>query len=187
MNNFQISPETITEFLQVGGQYLLPAAALLRALYAGIRGKLPEGFSQIAVASLFAGITAAVGHQQLDIRSVALTILGNTTFMAGLLAFILIYLLRQPNRGEMVDGIVGGVLSLVAWLAWVLVLGNEWPWWTAPILIAAGAAAFIVLRKLMRQIARLVKIATYFIIAGIVLVIGAGGILLFQTLTRGGA
>src|SRR5690348_3881560 len=33
-----IDPKTLAEVLQLGGQYLLPIAALLRALYAGVRG-----------------------------------------------------------------------------------------------------------------------------------------------------
>jgi hypothetical protein len=179
-----IDQKTMAEILQLGGQYLLPVAALLRALYSGLRGKFPEGFSQIAVASLFAGISAAVGNEQLDIRSVMLAILGNTAFMVGLLSFIMIYLLRQPDRGQVVDGVVGGIIGFIAWLAWVYLLGNEWPWWTAPLVIIAGAAAFIVLRILLRQIAKLVKIATYFIVLGIILVVAGGGILLLQTLTQ---
>ena len=177
-----ISQKTMAELLQLGGQYLLPIAALLRALYSGLRGRFPEGLSQIAVASLFAGLTAAVGNDALDIRSVALKILGNTVFMAGLLAFIMSYLLRQPNRGQTFDGVVGGVIGLLSFGAMVLILDNPWPWWTFPLAVAAGAAAFIVLRILLRQIARLVKIATYFIVIGILVVIAAGGILLFQTL-----
>src|SRR5690606_40824158 len=85
-------------------------------------------------------------------------ILGNTVFMAGLLAFIMTYLLRSPNRGQLFDGIVGGVLGLIAWACWVYVLQNDWPWWTAPLVIAAGAAIFISLRFMLRQIARLVKL-----------------------------
>ena len=179
-----IPEKTMAELLQLGGQYLLPIAALLRALYSGLRGKFPEGLSQIAVASLFAGLTAAVGNEALDIRSVALKVLGNTVFMGGLLAFIMAYLLRQPNRGQTVDGVVGGVIGLLSFGAMVVILGNPWPWWAFPVGVAAGAAGFIVLRILLRQIARMVKIATYFIVIGIIVVIGAGGILLFQTLTQ---
>ena len=50
----QIDPKTLSEILQLGGQYMLPIAALLRALYSGVRGKLPEGFTQIAAAAAFA-------------------------------------------------------------------------------------------------------------------------------------
>src|SRR5215470_14177150 len=104
-----IDQQTIAQIVHLGGQYFLPVAALLRALYSGLRGRFPEGLSQIAVASLFAGLTAAVGNEALDIRSLALKILGNTVFMGGLLAFIMSYLLRQPNRGITFDGIVGAV------------------------------------------------------------------------------
>jgi H+/Cl- antiporter ClcA len=80
---------------------------------------------------------------------------------------------------------VGGVFGLIACLVWVVILLNPWPWWTIPLAVIAGAAGFIVLRILLRQIVRLVRIATYFIIIAVLLVIGAGGILLLQTLTRG--
>lgn len=180
-----IDQQTITGLLQIGGQYLLPIAALLRALYHGMRRKIPEGASEIAVASLTAGLTAAVNNEQLDLRSIALTILGNGIFTAGLLAFIAAYLLRMPNRGRVVDGVVGGAAGLAFWLVWVLILQNDWPWWTIPFFIAAGAAGFIALRAALRQILRLVKIATYFIVLGVILLIGAGGLLLLYTLATG--
>ena len=179
-----IDQQTIAGILQLGGQYLLPIAALLRALYSGTRGKLPEGMLQIIAASFFAGITAVSNNQSFDLRAIILEILGNTAFTAGLLAFIIVYLLRTANRGLIVDGIVGGVIGLAFWLIWVYVLGNDWPWWFIPLTIAAGAAGFIVLRFLLRQIARLVKIATYFIILGILAVLAAGGFWLLQTLTQ---
>jgi hypothetical protein len=176
-----IDQKTMAEFLQLGGQYFLPVAALLRALYSGIRGKFPEGFAQIGAASLFAGLSAAISGEQADIGAILLKILSNTVFMAGLLAFIMTYLLRQPDRGKTFDGFVGGVLGLITWAAWVYVLRNDWPWWTFPLGIAAGAASFIVLRILLRQIYKLVRIATYFIVVGVLFVIGAGGVMLFQT------
>src|SRR5215216_8071116 len=148
--NELISQQTMAELVQLGGQYALPIAALLRALYSGTRGKFPEGFAQIIAASFFAGLTALVGNQQLDVRTIIGEILGNTLFMAGLLAFIMVYLLRQPNRGFWVDGIVGGVIGVVVWLVWVYILQNEWPWSTLPLLIAAGATGFITLRILLR-------------------------------------
>src|ERR1041385_1714037 len=153
----QIDQQTIAQIVHLGGQYFLPVAALLRALYSGIRGKFPEGISQIAVASLFAGLSAAVGNTDLNIRSVALDILGNTVFLAGLLAFIMAYLLRQPNRGQVVDGIVGGVMGLITFVVWTVFLQTPWRWWTSPAAIAVGAAGFIILRILLRQIARMVK------------------------------
>ena len=180
----QIDKQTIAQILHLGGQYFLPAASLLRALYAGIRGKFPEGFTQIAIGSIVAGITAIIGQDNLDLRAIILHILGNTVFIAGLLSFILIYLLRQPNRGFWFDGIVGAGIGLVSWLVLVVLLQNPWPWWTFPAGIAGGAAAFIGLRVLLRQIARLVKIATTLIVLGILLVIGAGGVLLAQTIIQ---
>lgn len=180
----EIDQQTMAELLKLGSQYLIPAAALLRALYSGVRGKFPEGFMQIGAASLFAGVTAVAGNQGLEVRSVILEILGNTVFMAGLLAFIMTYLLRTPNRGQLVDGIVGGVLGLIVWLVWTYLLLNDWPWWTAPLAVIAGAAAFIVLRFLLRQIARMVKIATYLIIIGLVFAIGAGAVYLLQVFTQ---
>ncbi|HVU14760.1 MAG TPA: hypothetical protein VHD90_25970 [Phototrophicaceae bacterium] len=179
-----ISKETVATLVQIGGQYLLPVAALLRALYAGIRGKFPEGILQIAVASLFAGLTAVVGDQQPDLRSIILGILGNTVFTAGLLAFIFAYLLRMTFRSKIVDGIVGGFVGLAAWLFWVYILGNNLDWWTIPLAIIGVGLAFIVLRVLLRNIGRLVKIATYFIIFGLLFVLGAGGVLVLTGLLQ---
>jgi len=177
-----IDQQTLAEILQLGGQYFLPIAALLRALYAGVRGKLPEGFTQIGVAAVFAGISAAVGGQ-IDLRTVVLEILGNTIFTAGLLSFIVVYLLRMQNRGLYLDGFIGGVIGLVIWLFTVIVLQEAWPWWLLFLIIPACAAGFIGLRFALRQIIRVVRIATYLIVIGIVLVIGAGGFLLFQSLS----
>jgi hypothetical protein len=177
-----IDQQTVAEFVKLGGQYFLPIAALLRALYSGIRGKFPEGVTQIMVASFFAGLTAIVGNEQLDLRRVILEILGNTIFMAGLLSFIMAYLLRQPNRGFVFDGVVGGIIGLIAFAAWTLILGNEWPWWTFPLAIAAGAGGFIMLRIALRQIMRMVRVATTLIVIGAFLVVGAGGIMLVQTI-----
>src|SRR5881227_2065561 len=133
--NTLISKETVATLLQMGGQYLLPTAALLRALYYGVRGKLPEGIAQIVAASAFAGVTAVVGDKQPDLRAIILGVLGNTVFTAGLLAFIVTYLLRMPNYGKLIDGLVGGFAGLVFWLVWVYVLGNNWDWWTIPLII----------------------------------------------------
>jgi hypothetical protein len=181
MQPITIDQKTIAEFVHLGGQYFLPVAALLRALYAGIRGKFPEGLTQIAIASFFAGLTAIVGQTEFNWRGVILEILGNTVFIAGLLSFIMAYLLRMQNRGYVVDGVVGGVIGLIVFIVWTVVLQYDWPWWTFPLAIAAGSAGFIGLRVLLRQIAKLVKLATYLIVIGIVLVIGAGGILAAQT------
>jgi hypothetical protein len=178
-----IPQETLAEILQLGGQYFLPIAALLRALYSGIRQKFPEGFLQIGVASVFAGLTAIVGNQQLDLRAIILEIMGNTVFMAGLLSFIFIYLLRQPDRGFIVDAVIGGILGGIFWAVWVLILGNDWPWWMIPVTIAAGAVGFILLRMALRVISTLVKLATVFIVIGLLAVVVGGGFLLLQTLT----
>lgn len=180
----EISPETINSLLALGGQYALPAAALLRAIYSGVRGNLPEGIGQIAVASVFAGLTAVIDPTRpFDWRIALYELTGNTLFMTGLLSFVVLYLLRMQFRSLVFDGFVGGVIGLIAWVVWTQVLLNDWPWWTAPIVVAAGAAAFIALRFSLRQIVRLMKWATYFIILGIILVIGAGGILAFQWVT----
>jgi len=179
----QISQETIASVLQVGGQYALPAATLLRALYSGYKGKLPEGILQIAAASLFAGLTSIADNQQPDLKQIILDVSGNTLFMAGLLSFIVIYLLRLPNYGQIVDGIVGGVIGGISWVIWVYILGNlDWSIWTIILFVAAGAAAFIALRFSLRQILRLVRIATWLIVIGILFVVGAGGLYLLQQL-----
>lgn len=177
----QIDQKTVAELMKLGGQYFLPVAALLRALYSGMRGKYPQGVVQILGASLLAGITAVIGQEDLNVRALALNVLGNAVFMAGLLAFIMAYLLRQPNRGWTFDMIVGGTIGLISWLIMVLLLQNEWPWWTFPFAIAFGALGFLVLRIMLRQIARLVRLATVFITLAIFLIIGAGGVLLGTT------
>lgn len=182
--NITIDPQTLASILQLGGQYFLPIAALLRALYAGARGKLPEGFTQIGVAAGFAGLSAAVGSTQLDLRTIVLEIMGNTVFTAGLLSFIVVYLLRMQNRGLWVDGFIGGVIGLLIYVFTVVVLQQPWPWWLLFLIIPACVAGFIALRFALRQIVKVVRIATYFIVIGIVLVVGAGGFLLFQTLTQ---
>jgi hypothetical protein len=182
----QIDPKTVTELLQLGGQYLLPIAALLRALYSGVRGKLPEGFRQIIGAALLAGVSAGVNNQAPDLRAVLTDVLGNSIFTAGVLSFIVVYLLRMQNYGLWVDGIIGGIIGLAIWLFTVFYLQQPWPWWLLILIIPACAAGFIALRFALRQIIRVVKIATYFLVVGGVLVIGAGGFLLYQTLTHGG-
>jgi hypothetical protein len=181
-----IDQQTISELLQVGGQYFIPLAALLRALYSGWRGKYPEGFTQISFASIVAGFTAATdsGTPTFDLSAVIGTLLGNTAFMAALLSFIMLYLLRQPNRGLVVDGVVGAVIGAISWVIWVYALNNEWPWWTAPLVVAAGAGGFIALRFALRQIARVVRIATYCLVIGGLLLLGGGGIWLYQQITQ---
>jgi hypothetical protein len=174
-----VAQDIFVALLQLGGQYLVPAAILLRALYSGSRGDLPEGFSEIAIVSFLAGLTAvANGQEEATIRSVGLEILGNTAFMAGLLGFIVIYLLNVQNRGQIVDGVIGGIIGGIAWAIWVYILGNDLPWWTAPFVIAGGVAGFIALRIALRTIYRLVQIATYLLRTGIALALVGGAIYL---------
>jgi hypothetical protein len=176
----EIEQETIISILQLGGQYALPSAALLRALYSGTRGRLPEGFTQIVIASIFAGLTAAADGQNVEFQGVVMEILGNSVFVAGLLTFIVIYLLRLPNKGFIIDGVVGAVSGFIFWYVWTNVLSNDWPVWTAPLVIIAGVGAFILLRMALRQIFKLVKIATYFIVVGAFFVAVAGALYLWQ-------
>lgn len=178
-----ISPQTLSDLLQLGGQYLLPLSALLRALYSGVRGRLPEGFTQIGAAAVFAGISAGVNGQTLDVPLLVRQVLSNTVFTAGLLAFILIFLLRAPNFGLLVDGIIGGIIGGVLWVFTVYVLLQPWPVWLLLALIPVCAFGFILLRFAMRQIARVMRIATYLLFLGLLLALGAGGFLLYRSLT----
>jgi hypothetical protein len=175
--------QAILAFAQVGGQYLIPLAALLRAMYSGIRGKMPEGFMQIISASVLTGIIAVMDGDNPNIQTIAGDLIGNTMFMAGLLTFIMLYLLRQPNRGYWVDGIVGAVIGVAVWIVWSFILGNEWPWWAVPLAVIAGAAGFVILRSLLRQLARLVTVATFLIRIGFIFLIGAGLVLAYQAVT----
>lgn len=182
----QIQADTLSTLLSLGGQYLIPIAALLRALYSGVRGKLPEGFAQIIGAGALAGITAAVSGQSVDLRGIVLTILSNSVFTAGLLSFIVVYLLRMPNWGLLVDAIVGGAIGLIVWLFTVYILGEPWPWWAALLLIPAAAVGFVALRFGLRQIIRLVRLATWLVGIGLVLMVAAGGFWLLRSLTGAG-
>jgi hypothetical protein len=175
--------QAILALFQMGGQYLIPAAVLLRALYAGMRGKMPEGLTEIFAASFLTGVTAVVAGEDLNLREVFGELISNTVFMAGLLSFIVVYLLRQPNRGQLVDGIVGGILGIIVWIGWSLILGNDWPWWIVPLVMIGGAASFIALRMLLVQLGRLVRIATWLIRIGFIFLIGAGIVLAFQAVT----
>lgn len=94
-----VDPKTLAAILQLGGQYMLPIAAILRALYSGARGKTPEGAIQIATAAIIAGVSAGVNGQQPDIKNILNDVLSNTVFTAGLLAFIVVYLPAcDPHR-----------------------------------------------------------------------------------------
>ncbi len=171
----EISQETIASVLQLGGQYFIPSAALLRALYSGVRGKFPEGFAQILIASFFSAVTALADNEQPDLQTIVLELAGNTVFMTGLLAFVVAYLLRIPFVGFIMDAIVGGVLGVVAWAGWTYLLGNDLPIWTLPLGVIGGMIAFVILRLLLRQIFRLIRIATVLIVIGVVFVALAGG------------
>lgn len=175
--------QAILAFMQVGGQYMIPAAALLRALYAGIRGKTTEGFFQILAASVLTGITAVVDGQDPDIQGIILELIGNSVFMSGLLSFVVLYLLNQHDARQWIDGIVGAIVGLAVWVVWSIILGNGWPWWAVPLAVIAGAGSFIVLRMLLRQIARLVSIATFLLRVGFFLLIAAGLVLAYQAVT----
>ncbi len=183
--NLPVDPTTLAAILQVGGQYILPIAALLRALYSGMRGKTPEGAVQIVTAALIAGVSAGVSGEQPNFQQIISDILSNTVFTAGLLAFIFIYLLRAVNRGWIVDVIVGGLIGGVLWVFTNYVLGVDWPVWLLVLIIPACAAGMVALRFALRQIIKVVRIATVLIIIGLVLALGAGGFLLLQTVLSG--
>lgn len=154
--------------LQIGMQYLIPAAGLLRALYSGLRGRLPEGVRDIVGAGLVAGLGALADGDAESFGEAVLTVLSNTVFIVGLLSFTLVYLIRIPNWGRWVDGILGAVIGLIAWACWVYLLGNDWPVWTAPLVVIAGALSYIGLRMLLRQVAALARLAMRLIVAALV-------------------
>jgi hypothetical protein len=198
---FEINQQTLATILQLAGQYFFPAAALLRALYSGYRGKAPEGMSQILAASLFSGLTAVTTQEQPDMNSILLELVGNTVFMVSLLSFIVIYILRMRSFGIIVDAIVGGLLAAAAWGVWVYVLGNTQlqisniplsmlggqdsgpmtlvlDLFTLPIVFVAGALLFVFLRFSLRQIGRLVAVARVLMFVGVLCLLGAGGLYL---------
>ena len=183
--NLPIDPKTLAAILQVGGQYMLTIAALLRALYFSARGKTPEGAMQIVGAAAVAGVSAAVNGQQPNLQAIVGDVLSNSVFTAGLLTFIVIYLLRATHLTWVADVVVGGILGAVLWLFTNYVLGVNWPLWTVVLIIPACAAGMVALRFALRQIFRVVRYATYFIVIGLVLALGAGGFLLLQTIMSG--
>jgi hypothetical protein len=183
--NLPVDPKTLAAILQVGGQYMLPIAAILRALYSGARGKFPEGAVQIGTAAIIAGVSAGVNGQQPDLKNIVGDILSNTLFTAGLLSFIVIYVLRATHLTWIVDVVVGGIIGAVIWLFTNYVLGVNWPLWTVILIIPACAAGMVALRFALRQIFRVVRYATYLIIIGLVLALGAGGFLVLQTILSG--
>ncbi|MEZ4672157.1 MAG: hypothetical protein R3E39_29980 [Anaerolineae bacterium] len=180
--NIQVSPQTLADVLQLGGQYILPIAALLRAIYSGTRGRLPEGLGQIATAAIVAGASASVTGQQPNPQSIITDILSNTVFTAGLLTFLLLYLLRVTNLNWIIDAIVGGIIGAVIWLFTVYVLGEPWQWWMLILLVPACGVGVVLLRFALRQIVRVVRIAMVLLVVGGVLALGAGGFLVLQTL-----
>jgi hypothetical protein len=180
---FPINPQILNDLMQVGGQYMLPISALLRALYSGMRGKLPEGFLQIGAAAVFAGITAGVNGQAVDVPGIVQQVLSNTVFTAGLLAFIMVFLLRAPNFGLLVDALIGGIIGGMIWLFTVYVLLEVWPVWLLLLIVPGCAFGFVLLRFALRQIVRVMRIATYLLVLGLLLALGAGGFLLYRSLT----
>lgn len=84
------------------------------------------------------------------------------------------------------DAIGGGVIGLAIWLFSVYLLGEPWPWWLALLLIPAGAAGFVALRFGLRQIIRLVRLAAWLVVIGLVLMVAAGGFWLLRSLTGAG-
>ena len=186
MNNFQIDPTTLASFIQIGGQYMLPIAALLRALYSGYRGKAPEGIIQILGAAAIAGVSSSVNGQPPNLQNIVTDILGNTVFTAGLLAFIVVYLIRVTNLGWIMDVVVGGIIGGVLWFFSNYWLDMNWSIWLLFLIVPACAVGMILLRFALRQIFRVVRIATYLVVIGLVLAIGAGGFLLLQTVLSGG-
>lgn len=204
-----IDQELIETMLQLGGQYALPAAALLRALYAAKRGKMPEGIAQIFGASALSGVTAAVASDQPpNVAAILGELTGNAVFMAGLLSFVVLYLIRLPIRSMIVDALVGGVLALAAWGIWVYVLGNTelrlgmlplsllgagedralvlvGDVATLPIIFIAGAVVMMLLRGALRQVGRLLGLARVLVVLGILAILVAGGLYLYQQVTGG--
>lgn len=185
MNNLPIDPTTLAALLQVGGQYMLPIAALLRALYSGARGNAPQGILQILSAAVIAGVSASVNGQPPNLENIFNDIIGNTVFTAGVLSFIVVYLLRVTNLGWIIDVVVGGILGGVLWFFSNAMLDTNWSLWLLLLIVPACALGMVLLRFALRQIFRVVRIATYLIIIGLVLAVGAGGFLLLQTFLSG--
>ncbi|MBA3870198.1 MAG: hypothetical protein H0X30_13720 [Anaerolineae bacterium] len=183
--NLPVDPKTLAAILQVGGQYMLPIAAILRALYSGARGKFPEGAVQIGTAAIIAGVSAGVNGQQPNLQNIVSDILSNTIFTAGIVSLIVVYVLRATHLTWVADVVVGGIIGAVIWLFTNYVLGVHWPLWTVVLIIPACAAGMVALRFALRQIFRVVRYATYFIVIGLVLALGAGGFLLLQTFMSG--
>lgn len=180
IQNLTLDPNTLNALLQLGGQYLIPAAALLRALYAALRGKLPEGVAQISFGAAAAGVTAGATSGQPDFNAILADILSNTAFTAGLLTFIVLYLLRARNLSWIVDVVIGALLGGLVWAFTVYVLGQDWPWWWLLWMVPAGAVALRLLRFAMRQIVRVVRIAMILLVIGLGAALAAGGFLLLQ-------
>ncbi len=198
----QIDQATIAQTLQLGSQYAIPAAATLRALYSGYKGNVPEGIGQIFLASLLAGVTAIADNKSPDVQSMIKEVAGNTVFLTGLLSFVVIYLLGTRFR-VWLDAVVGAVLGFVGSWIWFIYLGHADPFTgstlfpaavtklgigamplTVSISIAlaavAGAAILIVLHNALRHIMHIVRLATGFLVIGIVLMVAAGGLYVLQ-------
>lgn len=162
--------------LQAGLQFFIPAAILLRALYFGARGRLPEGVRDIAIAAVIAGAGAIMDGDAGDLGEALIEVMFNALFVFSILFFILIYLLKLPNLGPWVDGFIGGLLAFAGWIGWVYLLNNEWAAWTAPVVAVGGALGFILLRSLIRRLASLRRLAFRMVGLGIIIALIGGGI-----------
>lgn len=182
--DIQINQQLLAEVLQIGGQYIIPIASLLRALYSGARGRLPEGIGQIITAATVAGVSAGVSGTQPDFGEIIRDVFSNTVFTAGLLTFIVLYLLRVTNMGRILDIVIGGLIGAAIWVFTVYVLQQPWPIWFLLLIIPACAVGMLLLRFALRQIKRVVRVATFLLVVGLGLAIGAGGFMLFQTITQ---
>lgn len=181
----EIDQQTMADLLQFSGQYLIPLAALLRALYLGARGKFPEGLLQIVGASFLSAITEFANSEAPNIQHILQNVVSNTVFTAGLLAFIMTYLLRMRYRGWFFDVLVGSIVGIIAWFGSSYLLNNDFEIWTLPATAIGGGIAFLILRALLRQIRCLIGIATVIFWIAFVALIVTGGIYVVQYLMSG--
>jgi hypothetical protein len=181
--NTLIDPVLLSNVLQLGGQYMIPAAALIGAIRSGKDHKLPEGFFQITGAALLAGVAATVNGQQSDLRTIITDLLSNTAFTAGLMSLLLFYLLAI-NLGWIVDVVIGGILGGVVWWFTVTVLGEGWQPWMLPVCIVIGAVGMLLLRLAVRALKFALRVAVTILVIGLMLAIGAGGFLLLQSIMQ---
>ncbi|MBL8157872.1 MAG: hypothetical protein JNM70_27295, partial [Anaerolineae bacterium] len=81
-------------------------------------------------------------------------VFSNTVFTAGLLTFIVLYLLRVTNMGRILDIVIGGLIGAAIWVFTVYVLQQPWPIWFLLLIIPACAVGMLLLRFALRQIKR---------------------------------